>query len=110
MVTAGELLVPEIILAECANALWKAAHRRLLPAEAASEFLETLLRLPLTTIALPCLTPRAFDLALAFGHPVYDCYYLALAIERDCRLATADERLHRLAFRAGLDTRAVLVR
>jgi len=40
--------------------------------------------------------------ALDFGEPVYDGLYLALAAERGARLATADDRLRRLAERAGI--------
>jgi predicted nucleic acid-binding protein len=31
--------------------------------------------------------------AIELDHPAYDCLYLALAVENDCRFVTADERL-----------------
>jgi predicted nucleic acid-binding protein len=43
----------------------------------------------------PSLDTSALGLALAHGHPVYDCLYLALALERRCDLITADERFFR---------------
>jgi predicted nucleic acid-binding protein len=42
------------------------------------------------------------DLALANNHPVYDCLYLALALERREPLATADRRLAALAQSIGV--------
>lgn len=37
----------------------------------------------------------ATRLAIELGHPAYDCQYLAVAVEKDCRFVTADERLVR---------------
>ena len=41
------------------------------------------------------LMEQAWNIALAFQHPVYDCVYLALAIDNGCKFVTADERLLR---------------
>ena len=35
----------------------------------------------------------ALEIAVAIGHSVYDCVYLALADRQDCRVVTADRRL-----------------
>jgi predicted nucleic acid-binding protein len=43
------------------------------------------------------LSVRAFELATALDQPAYDCLYLALAIELEASLATADRRLARVA-------------
>jgi predicted nucleic acid-binding protein len=40
---------------------------------------------------------RALDLSLQYQLSLWDCVYLALALERDCPVLTADRRL----FRAG---------
>src|SRR5829696_3269756 len=42
---------------------------------------------------------EAFDLALAFEHPIDDCIYLALAVVRQLTLVTADRRMFDLAQR-----------
>jgi hypothetical protein len=34
-------------------------------------------------------------MAVELDYPAYDCLYLALAAERDCRFVTADERFVR---------------
>src|SRR6185437_13955244 len=43
------------------------------------------------------LAPSAADIALQLDHPVYDCFYLALAERREIELLTADRRLVRKA-------------
>lgn len=46
----------------------------------------------------------AVDLSIDHHHIVYDCLYLALALERREPLATADRRLAALAERLGIET------
>jgi predicted nucleic acid-binding protein len=43
------------------------------------------------------LLPDAVRLALEWQHPVYDCLYIALALERREPIATADRKLALLA-------------
>ena len=43
------------------------------------------------------LAARALDFAMALQHPIYDCYYLALAERENTVLVTADVRLVALA-------------
>ena len=45
------------------------------------------------------LADRALAIALDLRHPVYDCFYLALAEARGSRLVTADDRLLRVCAR-----------
>jgi predicted nucleic acid-binding protein len=44
-------------------------------------------------VSLPPLTARALEIAAELRHPVYDCFYLALAESEDATLVTADRRL-----------------
>jgi predicted nucleic acid-binding protein len=37
----------------------------------------------------------ALRIAISLQHPVYDCFYLALAQAEDCPLVTADQRFLR---------------
>ena len=107
---ASALRAPTLIIAECANAIWKRVHRGLMSAEHGARPLGDLLAAPILMIGLRALTPSALTLSLELDHPIYDCYYLAAAIESDCALATADERLYELAQRVGFGQRAILVR
>jgi predicted nucleic acid-binding protein len=44
-------------------------------------------------VPLQHLQDQALDLALRRGHPVYDCFYIALAMREAVPLLTADLRL-----------------
>jgi predicted nucleic acid-binding protein len=107
---AESAVAPANIHAECANAVWKLVHRGLMTRESAALALLDLETIPISLQSLRRLTPAAFALALEYDHPIYDCYYLAAAIQHDAALATADVRLFDLAQRAGLGERAILVR
>ena len=86
-----ELLAPSLIYAEVGNALWKLVRRGEFSEEGAAE---QLARLPTLVNAIDDepLVPRAFELAVALQHPVYDCIYLALAESIEDVVLTADAR------------------
>lgn len=91
------LLAPDLLIAEFTNVLWKKVgleECRLDEAQAILEFFET--DRP-RLIDSSVLVPRALELALRLEHPVYDCLYVAAAVEYDARLVTADARLARSA-------------
>lgn len=90
-----ELLAPDLIFVECANVLWAKSRRSFLTRDEAVERLALLLHSPIRVTPTRELTARALELALELDHPVYDCVYLALALERDARLVTADRRFVR---------------
>nr|WP_294519284.1 type II toxin-antitoxin system VapC family toxin [uncultured Rhodopila sp.] len=46
-------------------------------------------------VSLTTLAPRAVTISRELDHPVYDCFYLALAEAREATLVTADARLLR---------------
>ncbi len=105
----SNVTAPELILAECANALWKRVHRGLASREEISSALVTLLDIPTILLPLRDLTPAAMAISLELDHRIYDCYYVAAAIQNDCALATADAQLASLAARAGLASRVLFV-
>ncbi len=107
---AGTLLAPELLIAECANVVWKRVHRGITPGAGVPRTLAALETIAATLLPLRELTPAAMVVALEHDHPVYDCYYIAAAIQNDAALATADERLYELAQRVGFGKRAILVR
>lgn len=86
---------PDLVIAECANILWKKVTRGELEtgeADAAARLLEAS---ALETRGTRHLLGRSTTLAVSLGHPAYDCLYLALAQELDLPFVTADERLVR---------------
>jgi predicted nucleic acid-binding protein len=92
-----ELIAPDWIVAELANVLWKKVQRRECGADQARTILELFdVDAPELLAAAP-LVPRALELALRLEESVYDCLYLAAAIESEASLVTADRRLARAA-------------
>ena len=91
----ARLIAPELLVAECANILWKKVQRDELSRDEsllAAQLLETaeIELLPTRSLLGP-----ATRIAIELDHPAYDCLYLALAVEQDCRFVTADRRLLR---------------
>jgi predicted nucleic acid-binding protein len=88
------LLAPELLLAEVASSLWKRVRREgLQPADVRAHYSRFVEFCP-ALVRISSLTEPALSLALAHGHSVYDCLYVALALETRCDLVTADEWLH----------------
>ena len=87
------LVAPDLIVAEVASVLWrKATAGAISPAHAASAVVELPGQFD-ELVPASALARRALTIALALGHPAYDCLYLALAEARGAHLVTADERL-----------------
>lgn len=91
----ARLLAPELLVAECANILWKKARRNELSREEALLAARLLQTAAIELVPTRSLLAAATRIAIALDHPAYDCLYLALAIENDCRFVTADERFLR---------------
>jgi predicted nucleic acid-binding protein len=87
------LIAPSLIAAEIGNTLWKAARRgNIEQTEAISGIRAALLWFE-SLIPIEELRVRALELAFDLKHPIYDCFYLALAERERCPLITADSRL-----------------
>jgi predicted nucleic acid-binding protein len=89
------MIAPDLLAAECANILWKKVRR--------GEFLREEARLAarLLQAAEIELTPtRSFlgaatRIAIELDHSAFDCLYLALAVDRNCRFVIVDQPLLR---------------
>jgi predicted nucleic acid-binding protein len=90
-----DLIAPPLLLAEVANVLWKRARRGDLTPHDARRCFDGFLRDAPRLIESAATETFSLGLALAHGHPVYDCLYLALALEQRCDLVTADEKFFR---------------
>ena len=62
--------------------------------EAAGLAARWLLHVPMRIHDGASLFAESVALAQRLKHPAYDCFYLAAALRSDCRLVTADRRLH----------------
>jgi predicted nucleic acid-binding protein len=87
------LFAPDLLVAECANVLWKKTRRNELRVEEARFAARLLQRADVELVPMRPLLEPATKLAIALDHPAYDCTYLALAESLSCDLVTADQRL-----------------
>jgi predicted nucleic acid-binding protein len=100
------LIAPSLIVAEIGSALWKAVRRGDTTRANALVALEAAL-LPIDEIVpLEEFRERALEIAIELNHPIYDCFYLALAERERYPLVTGDKRL----VAAGKKMKAVTVR
>jgi predicted nucleic acid-binding protein len=94
LVASGEeLLAPDLLIVEVANVLWKRSRRGEIEPGQALRGLKTLVTGIPVLFRGTGLVGEAFALAARLDHPVYDCLYLALAVQEDTRVVTADRRL-----------------
>jgi predicted nucleic acid-binding protein len=91
--TEGDLIAPSLVVAEIGNAIWKAVRRGDLPALEAVTAIEIALGPISTLVPMENLHARAVELAIALDHPIYDCFYLALADRERAPLVCADGAL-----------------
>lgn len=100
-----ELIAPELVLAEVGNALWKRFCRKMLSAKDIGA-LAPLLHRPFHRLhPLTDLLSASSDLAVTWRQPIYDCFYLALAVREGGTLITADTRQFETARRARIEAR-----
>ncbi|HTD17270.1 MAG TPA: type II toxin-antitoxin system VapC family toxin [Chthoniobacterales bacterium] len=91
----AKLFAPELLTAECANILWKKCRRDELSKDEALLAAQLLQAADIEFLPTRLLLEAATRIAVELDHPAYDCVYLALASECDCRFVTADERFVR---------------
>jgi predicted nucleic acid-binding protein len=87
-----ELAAPELLWSECANGLWRWVRRGVLSGRLAQARFVALRRAPIALTPAGELLDRALMLAVELSHPVYDCVYLALALQRGMQVVSADRR------------------
>ncbi len=87
------LLAPDLLFAEAASALAAKHHRGELDAEQLADAVDLLRTAPVSTpLSMRRLAASSARLARDLTHPVYDCFYLALAIHENYPVVTADTR------------------
>jgi predicted nucleic acid-binding protein len=96
MLNAGEqIIAPDLVIPEITNAIWKSVAFGDRTPGVAITILGEAARYFDELVPSVVLKDRALAIALKLRHAAYDCFYLALAEMRECRLVTADERLLR---------------
>jgi len=103
----SDLAAPQIVLPEAANALLKYMRAGQISADDVFTAVGRIPKVITTLIDDSSLTPNAARLSVAHNHKVYDCLYLALALQRREPLATADRRLAALARQLSIETELI---
>lgn len=105
-----DVLAPDLLLVEVANALWRKTAAREISSREADAALDLVRRSGIDLRPAAPLLPRAMEMARRLGHPVYDCVYLALAEREHAAFVTADQRLLRRLSTRRLDVSIVDLR
>jgi predicted nucleic acid-binding protein len=87
------LVSPELVLAEVLNALWRGVRQQAVDRDQLRHTATHLAHFFDELVPLRALAIRAAHIAQALDHPIYDCFYLALAERESALLVTADRRL-----------------
>jgi predicted nucleic acid-binding protein len=96
------LLAPDLLIADCADILWKKVRRKELLEEEALVATGLLARSDIEFEPMIGVFEAAVRIAILLDHPAYDCCYLALAEAQGCVLVTADVALVGKCRAAGL--------
>ena len=89
------LVAPSLVFAEATNALWAIHRHGDIDTEDMTDAVQTLQAAPIAVPAsMAQLAAAAARLAADLDHPAYDCFYLALAIQTQYPVVTADARFH----------------
>ncbi len=103
---AEECMAPALIMAEVGNAMWKKQRRKIVTARQVQEAMRALPE-HLRLADLESLAPRAAAIAGELDHPIYDCFYLALAERENLELVTDDMKLMAVAKKTKVKVRAL---
>jgi predicted nucleic acid-binding protein len=101
------LFAPDLLIAECANVLWKKVRRNELTAYEAQFAARLLERADVELAPMRHLLEPATALAVVLDHPAYDCIYLALAESLACDFVTADQKLQAKPQPAGYKSKVI---
>ncbi len=95
--TDGEMTAPDLLAIEVCAALVRKGNMdksladdiRTMLADFQHKLIDGTIR---TERATDAIIAASAELALNLGHPLKDCIYLAMAMERDCELVTCDAK------------------
>jgi predicted nucleic acid-binding protein len=88
-----DFIVPDVFWAEVGNVLWKGTRQNRWRQDEAESVAADMRARDFTTVSSLVLLPEAMKIAFAHDRAVYDCLYVALAVQSKTELITADERL-----------------
>lgn len=99
--SAKALIAPDLIVPELTNAFTMQIRAGTADPQRIKDGLEFLPRWFTELVPSTTLRNKALDLALELNHPAYDCFYLALALDRSIPFITLDREFLQKAISAG---------
>lgn len=89
-------IAPDHVFAEVANAIWKSVRRGDLTIDDGRAVVKQVEIGSVAIKTVPCrdLATAAFEIAVAYDRTIYDAMYVALAMQSNTRLITADGHLY----------------
>jgi predicted nucleic acid-binding protein len=103
LLSRADLAAPSLIFAEVGNALWKRVRRGASSLAQSRAALSGLQHTLTGVEPIETLFRQAMDVATEFDHPIYDCFYIALAARQRVAIVTADERMAAVAEQSGVE-------
>lgn len=88
-----DFAVPDVFWAEIGNVLWKGARSRRWNRSDAETTAQDFRARDFMSVSSLQLLPEALRISFTYDRAVYDCLYVALAVQLKTSLITADERL-----------------
>lgn len=88
-----QFVVPDLFYVEIASAIWKAVRVGRVSRAFGDQALVLLTQREFATVPSLKLLDGAFQIATDYGRTIYDSLYVALAMQTQSQLITADERL-----------------
>lgn len=88
------LLAPQHFRMELTSAVLKKIRAGDIDGGVVGELLAAIADAPVAEVATGSLFASAMDIALRFDRSIYDSLYVAVAFQEECRLVTADKKLH----------------
>jgi predicted nucleic acid-binding protein len=88
-----DFIAPELIIAEIGNAAWKKLSRKEIDAAGAVFVIRHAPLVFASLVPIIDLAEAAMRLSARLLHPIYDCFYLALAERERTPVVSADKRL-----------------
>jgi predicted nucleic acid-binding protein len=101
---ADWVIVPDIFISEVTNVFWKYHQFEDLPLDISENLMNKTIRLIDDVIETGDLYQEAFSFSCQTHHPIYDSMYLICARRHNAILASADNKLTKLAQKHAIKT------
>lgn len=102
-----DFIAPELIIAEIGNAAWKKCMKNQIDAADAVFVVREATLLLSSLVPITELAEAAMQLSADLRHPIYDCFYLALAERERAPIVSADAKFLAAAKRLKIEARTL---